>query len=238
MRSCPDYGSAHAASARRSFWTASQRQGPRRSGGDARMAACRPSPVCVHYWVSTQPGPPSGVQVSSRPVSSPSSVRLSGSLVRTRLSGPLVSSPSGVQPFGVRPSARSQPSRPASAGWWRWGRPRDGGAAVMTGSSRVACGPVPSPAARSTARGGMDAGTAAEVVCRLAGERRRGPGPGGASAAGCTRPTRQARPPRGRLSLATALGQGSWLARCCRTAPCGAAIWPGATTTLRGHCGA
>jgi hypothetical protein len=91
------------------------------------MPACRPPPGCVHCWVSTQPGPPSKVQVSSRPMSSPPSVRLSGSLVRTRLSGHLVSSPSGVQPSGVCPSARSQPSGPASAGWWRWGRPRDGG---------------------------------------------------------------------------------------------------------------
>jgi hypothetical protein len=60
----------------------------------------------------------------------------------------------------------------------------------------------------------MVAGTAAEVVCGPAGSVGRGPGPGGASAGGCTRPTRQARPPPGAPSLATALGQG-WLARCC-----------------------
>jgi hypothetical protein len=44
----------------------------------------------------------------TRPVSSPSTVRLSGSLVRTRLSGRLVSSPSGVRPAGVQ-------ARPASS---------------------------------------------------------------------------------------------------------------------------
>ena len=96
----------------------------------------------------------------------------------------------------------------------------------------------PSPAAGSTARGGMDAGTAAEVGCRPAGSVGGGPGPGRAGAGGCTRATRQARPPRGRLSLPTALGQGSWLARCCRTAPCGRPSAPGVATTLRGRCGA
>jgi hypothetical protein len=82
----------------------------------------------------------------TRPVSSPSTVRLSGYLVRTRLSGRLVSSPSGVRrasvrPAGVSPSARSHPSRPASASGSD-GDTRYGGATVTTGSSRVPCGPA------------------------------------------------------------------------------------------------
>jgi hypothetical protein len=85
---------------------------------------------------------PSGVQPSGV---QPSGVRLSGSLVRTRLSGYSVSSPSGVQSSGVCPSARSQPSRPTSAGCWRWGDPRYGAAAVTAGSGRVPGGLVPVP---------------------------------------------------------------------------------------------
>jgi hypothetical protein len=174
------------------------------------MPTCCPSPVCVHYWVSTQPGPPSGVQVSSRPVSSPSSVRLSGSLVRTRLSGRLVSSPSGVQPSGVCPSARSQPSRPASAGWWRWGRPRYGG--QRSRLDRVEFHVVrPRPrAARSTARGAW----------MRAPLRSRVQAGGGASAADLGRvvlrreaaPERPGRPDRrgGRLSLRLRSGRGGW----------------------------
>jgi hypothetical protein len=173
---------------------------------------CCPSPVCVHLGVhptrSAVRGPgvqPSGVQPVQCPVSW---LPRPDAAVR----------PSGVQPVRrpaawCPPSARSQPSRPASAGWSRWGTARDGGAAVTTGSSRVPCGPALSPAARSTARGGMDAGTAAEVVWRSAGERR--PRTGRAVHRREAAPDRPGRPDRreGRArSLATALGRGSWLA--------------------------
>jgi hypothetical protein len=153
--------------------------------------------------VSTHSGPPSGVQVSSRPVSSPSTVRSSGSLARTRLSGRLVSGPSGVQPAGVCPSARSQPSRSASASGqpsrldrvkFRVVRPLPGGS--VDGPRRHGCG--------HRCGGRVEAG-------------------GGASAAGLGRgvlgreaaPTDQAgqTAARGALSLANALGQGSWLKR-------------------------
>jgi hypothetical protein len=187
------------------------------------MSACCPSPVCVHPWVSTQPGPPSGVQVSSRPVSSPSSVRLSGSLVRTRLSGRLVSSPSGVQPSVVCPSGRSRlVPRPPGGG--------DGGDLGTAGSghdwiqsSSMWSGPVPGGSVDGPRS--MDAGTAAESCAGRRGSVGRGPGPGGASAGGCTRPTGQARPPRGVPVAGDCARAGEWLARCCRTAPCGAAIW-------------
>jgi hypothetical protein len=122
----------------------------------------------------------SGVQVSSRPVSSPSSVQLSGSLVRIRLSGRLVSSPSGVQLSGVRPFALLHPSRPRQR-VVAMGTRRYGGATVTTGTSRVPCGPAPvPPAARSTVRVSLDVGNAAEVVYRPARERRPRPCPGGA----------------------------------------------------------
>jgi hypothetical protein len=83
--------------------------------------------------------------------------------------------------WGVRPSALPHPSRPASAGRWRLGTCRYGGATVTTGTSRVPCGPAPvPPAARSTVRVSLDVGNAAEVVYRPARERRPRPCPGGA----------------------------------------------------------
>jgi hypothetical protein len=107
--------------------------------------------------------PGSGVQLSgsrcpavwgpARPVSSPSSP----SSVQP-VQCPVVWLPrpdAAVRPAGVRP-VRRQPagvcppvaaSRPAAAEWPRWGTPGYGGAAVTAGSSRVACGPAPSPAA-------------------------------------------------------------------------------------------
>ena len=90
---------------------------------------CRPSPSASTTSVSTHP---SGVQVSSRPVSScPDTGRLAPSSP-VPLSGRLVSSPSGVQPVrgsAVRcPSVRpSHPSGPASARRRRLGTPRYGG---------------------------------------------------------------------------------------------------------------
>ena len=195
------------------------------------MPACCPPPVCVHYWVSAQPGPPSGVQVSSRPVSSrpvsgylaPSSGRgcPAGWCPARPASSRLVSSASGVQPSGVRPSARSQPSRPASAGWWRWGRSRYGG--QRSRLDRVEFQVVRSRP-RRLGRRPEEAWMRAPLRRWCAGWRGsagRGPGPGGASAGGCTQPTRQARPPRGAPVAGHCAGAGSWLARCCRTAPCG-----------------
>jgi hypothetical protein len=124
---------AQAASARRSFWTTSQRQGPCRSGRDARMPACCPSPVCVHYWVSTQPrsavrGPgvqPSGVQPVQCPVI--------WFLVRTRLSGGWCPArPASSRLVSVRPVAAV--SRQPGGGDGDTSLRR---AAVTTGSSRV-----------------------------------------------------------------------------------------------------
>ncbi len=100
-------------------------------------------PVGVHPSVSS-----SGVQVSSRPVSSPSGVRTSGSLIPDS-----AVRPSGVQSSGVQPVRRpavwcpsvrpSHPSGPASARRWRLGTPRYGGATFTTGTSRVPwSGPV------------------------------------------------------------------------------------------------
>jgi hypothetical protein len=195
---------------------------------------CPPNPA-------RRPGPgvqPSGVQPVQCLVSSPCSVRLSGSLVRTRLSGRLVSSPSGVQPSGGCPSARSQPSRPASAGWWRWGDLGTVGSGHdWIQSSSMWSGPVPGGSVDRPRS--MDAGTAAESCAGRRGSVARRSGPGGASAGGCTRATGQARPPRGAPVAGDCAGAGEWLARCCRTAPCGGRpSGPGATTTLRGHGGA
>jgi hypothetical protein len=188
--------------------------------------------------VSTHSGPPSGVQVSSRPVSSPSTVRSSGSLARTRLSGRLVSGPSGVQPAGVCPPVAA--SRPAAAGWSRWGTPGYGGAAVTAGSSRVACGPASSPAAQSTAGprrlgcghrcgGRVEAGRGASAA----------DWPGDGWAGGCTRPTRQGRtttraPCRWRLRSGRGVGWRDVAAR----HRVGGHLGAGAATTVRGRCGA
>jgi hypothetical protein len=170
------------------------------------IAALRP-PFGVH-----QSGPPSrrpAVRCPARPVSghpAPSSGR----------GCPASWCP--ARPASSRlVSARSQPSRPASASGGDGGHL---GTAVTTGSSRVPCGPAPTLAARSTARG-MDAGTAAEVVWRPAGSVGRGPEPGWC-VGGRLRPTDQAgqTAARGALSLAIALGQGELAgARGCRTAP-------------------
>jgi hypothetical protein len=212
------------------------------------MPACCPSPVRVHSRVSTQPGPPSGsrcpaVRCPARPVSgclAPSSGRgcPAGWCPARPASSRLVSSPSGVQPAGVCPSAWSQPSGPASAGWWRWGAPRYGGQRSRLDRVKFH---VVRPRPRRLGRRPQGAWMRAPLRSR----RQAG---GGASAADLGRvvlwreaaPNRPGRPDRreGRLSLATALGQGSgWrdvAARHRARRPSG----PGAATTVRGRCGA
>ena len=78
------------------------------------MPACCPSPVCVDYWVSAQPGPPSGVQVSSRPVSSPSGVQPVQCPVIWLPRPDAAVRPSGVQPVR-RPAVWCPPVRPVAA---------------------------------------------------------------------------------------------------------------------------
>jgi hypothetical protein len=147
-------------------------------------------------------------------------------------------SPSGVQPSVVHPSALSHPSRPASASGSDGGHPvRRGNGHDWIESSSMWSGPVPGGSVDGPMRhkcghrcgGRVEAGGGASAG---------GPGPGCASAGGCGRPTRQARPPRGAPVGGDCARAGGWLTRCCRTARCGAAIWPGAATTLRGRCGA
>ena len=183
------------------------------------IADLRP-PFGVH-----QPGPPSrrpAVRCPARPVSghlAPSSGR----------SCPADSCP--TCPASSRlVSARSQPSRPASASGGDGGHL---GTAVTTGSSRVPGGPAPALAARSTARG-MDAGTAAEIMWRPAGSVGRGPEPGWC-VGGKPRPTDQAgqtaaggRPVAGDCARARGAG-------CRARLPHGTVICPGAATTLRGR---
>jgi hypothetical protein len=175
----------------------------------------------------------------ARPVSSPSTVRSSGSLVRTRLSGRLVSSPSGVRPAGVRPagvypSALSHPSRPASASGSDGGTP---GTAGQRSRLDPVAFHVVRPRPRRLGRWPDEA-----LLRGSCGGRRGSVGRrtwAGWCFGGRLRPTGQAgqTAARGARRSATALGQG-WLTRCCRMARCGAAIWPGAATTLRGRCGA
>jgi hypothetical protein len=199
--------------------------------------ACLPSiaglrsPLDVHPTRSAVRGPgvpPSAVQ--------PSSVRSSGSLVRTRLSGRLVSSPSGAQPSGVsvRPPGRSRlVPRPPVVAMGTSGTAGDGHDWIE--SSSMWSGPV--PAARSAAQGAMDAAPP-RSSCRPAGNGaprtwpgvlRREPAPGRPG-----RPDRrEGRPVAGDCARVGELAEG----RGCRTAPCGghAALEP---TTLRGRCGA
>ena len=138
------------------------------------MAVCCPSPGCVHCW-GVHPTR-HAVQVSSRPcpaVQCPAIwlPRPDAAVQPTRVH------PSGVQPCGVHLSARSQPSRPASAGWWRLGETsgRRGSGLDWIESSSMWSGPVPA-AARSTARGGMDVGTLRRSCAGRRGSVDRGPG--------------------------------------------------------------
>jgi hypothetical protein len=158
---------------------------------------CPPNPA-------RRPGPgvqPSGVQPVQCPV-----IWLPGPDAAVR--------PAGVQPVR-RPAVWCLSVRPVAAVSSRVRRVVAMGetsvrrAAVTTGSSRVPCGPAPSPAARSTARGAW----------MRAPLRSRVQAGGGASPADLGRvvlrreaaPERPGRPDRreGRLSLATALGRGS-----------------------------
>jgi hypothetical protein len=160
------------------------------------MPGCCPSPGCVHCWVSTPTRPAvqgPGVQPSDvQPVQCPA----------IWLSRPDAAvQPAGVQPvrcpavwcLSVRPvtGVSSRVRRVVAIG-----RPRDGGAAVLTGSSRVSCGPAPSLAARSTAPRRHGCGHRCGGRAQAGGGASAADlGPGGASTGGCTRPTRQARPP-------------------------------------------
>jgi hypothetical protein len=159
-----------------------------------------------------------------------------------------------VQPAGVQPvrrpaawcppvqclsvrclSVRSQPSRPAAAGWWRWGTPRYGGAAVAAGSDRVEFHVVrPRPAARSAARAGMDTSTAAEVVWRPAGERQPRTWPGGLRWEAA--PTDQAGQAAARTRPVAGDGarQGSWLRACFRASA--GSCWSPCSRACRSWC--
>lgn len=131
--------------------------------------------------------------------------------------------PASSRLVSVRPPGRSRlVPRPPSGGDGETSVRR---AAVTTGSSRVPCGPAPSPAARSTARGAW----------MRAPLRSRVQAGGGASAADLGRvvlrreaphPSDRAGQTAGRGAVAGDCARaGEWLARCCRMAPCGAAIW-------------
>jgi hypothetical protein len=66
---------------------------------------------------------------------------------------------------------RSQPSRPASAGWWRWGAPRDGGQRSRLDRVKFrVVRPRPGGLVDGPRRHGC--GHRCGVVCRPAGERR------------------------------------------------------------------
>jgi hypothetical protein len=188
------------------------------------MPACCPSPVCVHYWCppnpARRPGPgvqPSGVQPVQCPV-----IWLPGPDAAVR--------PAGVQPVR-RPAVWWLSVRPVAAVSSRVRRVVAMGetsirrAAVTTGSSRVPCGPARPRAARSTARGAWMRAPLRRSCAGRRGSVGRRSGPGGASAGGCTRATGQARPPPRAPVAGDCAGAGEWLARGCRTAPCGAAIW-------------
>jgi hypothetical protein len=215
----------------------------RPSGGEARLVVEDVRMPAMPLVAG--PRPPFGVrpirsvvqvQLSSCPVSSPSSVRSSGpSSGRGCPAGWCPARPASSRLVSVRPVAAVS-SRPPGGGDGDTSVRR---AAVTTGSSRVRCGPAPFLAARSTARGGLDAGTAAEVVWRPAGGSvDRGPGPGGARAGGYGRPTRQAGPRRGRPVAGDCARAGELAGARLPHGTVWAASWPGAATTLRGRCGA
>jgi hypothetical protein len=114
---------------------------------------------------------------------------------RTRLSGRLVSGPSGVQPSGACPSVRSQPSRPASPGWWRWGTlGRAGSRSHWIESSSVWSGRLPGGSVDGPRRHGYGHRCGGRVE---AGGGASAAGLGGVCSGGRLHPTRQARPPRG-----------------------------------------
>jgi hypothetical protein len=129
------------------------------------MPACHRPPVCVCHWVSTHPVHRRGSRCPARPVSSLSGVQPVHRPVIWLPHPDAAVRPAGVQPVRPVAAVSSCVSRVVAMGDSSVRR-----AAVTTGSSRVPCGPARAPAARSTARGGMDAGTTAEVVWRSAGE--------------------------------------------------------------------
>jgi hypothetical protein len=136
--------------------------------------------------------------------------------------------PAGVQPVR-RPAVRRLSVRPvaavssASAGWWRWGRPRYGGQrSRLDESSSMWSGP--SPGGSVDARG---AWMRAPLRSRVQGRRGSvGRGPGRVVLQREAAPERPGRPDRREGRCRWRLRSGTeWLARCCRTALCGAAIW-------------
>jgi hypothetical protein len=189
------------------------------------MPACCPSPVCVHHWVSTHPVrrpglgvPPSGVQSDVQPVRCPV-IWLPRPDAAVR--------PAGVQPVrrpasGVCPSARSQPSRPASAGWWRWGTARYGG--QRSRPDRLEFGVV-RPRPQRSVDGRPEEAWMPAPLRRSCGDRRGSVGRGlvGWCLGEAAPETDQAgRPPRGRPIAGDCAGAGELAeARGCRTGPCG-----------------
>ena len=188
------------------------------------MPACCPSPVCVHHWVSTQPGPPSESRCPAvRCPAGPVSGYLARSSGRGCPAGWCPARPASSRLVSVRPPGRSR-LVPRPPGGGDGGDPGTaGGGHDWIESSSMWSGPVPGGSVDGPRS--MDAGTAAESCAGRWGSVGRGPGPGGASVGGCTRATGQARPPPGAPVAGDCAGAGEWLARGCRTAPCGAAIW-------------
>jgi hypothetical protein len=195
---------------------------------------CPPNRSAVRVRASRCPGCPAA-RCRALPVSACLAPRPDAAV---RLAGV---QPSGVQPPGVRQSARSQPSRVSRV--VRWGTAWYGGQRSRPDRVEFHVVRVVRPRPQRLGRRPEEArgaGTAAGAVWRPAGSVGGGPGPGGARAGGCTRPTRQARPPRGTHPVA---GDGARVgelagARGCRTAPCGRPPGPGVATTLRGCYGA
>jgi hypothetical protein len=144
--------------------------------------------------------------------------------------------PASSRLVSVRPPGRSRlvPRPPGGGDGGDLGTAGSGNDWIESSSMRSG----PSPAARSTARGAWMRVPLRRWCAGRRGSVGRGPGPGGASAGGRTRPTGQGRRPRGAPVAGDCAWAGEWLARCCRTAPCGWPSGPGATTTLRGRCGA
>jgi hypothetical protein len=205
------------------------------------MPACCPSPVRVHYWVSTHPGPPSGsrcpaVRCPARPVSgylAPSSGRgcPAGWCPARPASSRVVSS----RVVSVRPPGRSRlvPRPPGGGDGEHLGTAGSGHDWIE--SSSMWSGPRPRRLGRRPEEHGR--GHRCGVVCRSAGSVGRGLGRGvlGREAAA----DRPGRPDRreGRLSLATTLEQGGGWREVAARHRAGRPSGPGAATTLRGHCG-
>jgi hypothetical protein len=214
--------------------------------------------VRVHQLVATHPFRRPGsrcpaVRCPARPVSSPSSVQpvqcparpVSGHLApssRIRLSGRLVSSPSGVQPSGVRPSAQSSRIRlvrvsPAVA---------LGDTSVRRGnlhdwneSSSMWSGPVPpSGSVGGLSRPGRGQRCGGHMSASGGGSPRTWPGCAWAGEAAADRPGRPDRREGRPVDGGAAPGQGSWLTRDVPAFIAWLPSWAGCATTLRGCRGA